>query len=155
MKGRRILAWLHSCNLKVCVCVCFLLNHVLIKMSLFIRGFQLCLIEPFHVNKLVHPTSSLMNIKGGCCPRKEMVYALLPNKLKTMRVIKISTFTLNYYFFVCVSNRGRDEKKIRDILILEKNKYGKMEIRWSKANNNNDNTSYLSYGLKICFTCII
>lgn len=38
-----------------------------------------------------------MNIKGGCS-RKEMVYILLPNKLKTMRVIKISTFTLNCYY---------------------------------------------------------
>lgn len=70
-------------------------HHVHIKMSLFIRGFHLFLIEPFHVNKFLHPTSGLMNIKGGFCPRKEMVYIMFPNKLKTMIVIKISTFTLN------------------------------------------------------------
>lgn len=92
-----------DCVPAVLRCVCVFKNHVLIKMSLFIRGFHLCLIEPFHVNKFLHPTSGLMNIKGGCCPRKEMVYILLPNKLKSMRVIKISTFTWNYYFFLVLA----------------------------------------------------
>lgn len=93
-------------------------------MSLFIRGFHLCLIEPFHVNKFLHPTSGLMNIKGGCCPRKEMVYTLLPNKLKTVRVIKISTFTLNCYFFVLaigfVMRRNKRHLDIRKKITMAK-----------------------------------
>lgn len=57
-KGRRTLAWIAFLQSR------FFFFYVLIKMSLFIRGFHLFLIEPFHVNKFLHPTSGSMNIKG-------------------------------------------------------------------------------------------
>lgn len=75
LRGEELLPGMLSCSLKV------FFFYVLIKMSLFIRGFHLFLIEPFHVNKFLHPTSGLMNIKGGCCPREDMVDCLINLKL--------------------------------------------------------------------------
>ena len=93
LRGEELFAWNGLLQSRGFLFLVFF--HVLIKMSLFIRGFHLFLIEPFHVNKFLYPTSGLMNIKGGCCPREDTVDTLLPNKFKTMRVIKISTFILN------------------------------------------------------------